>query len=125
MKSQERAWEGSYQLVCTYFISHLIILCVCSPSLHDTFFSSLHSNNAEGVRHVLNQVEWTEEASTMMEDLLNNNIDTLCLDSEVNACYYICDTYYVIFLDIIHVESVKFPVPEYCSTSCSMSLQSS
>ena len=59
---------------------------VHSPSLHEAFFSSLHSNDAEGVRHVLNQIEWTEEASTMMEDLLNNNIGVLCLDSKVNAC---------------------------------------
>ena len=55
----------------------------CSPSLHESFYSSLYSNNAEGVRTVLDQVSWTEEASIALENLLNAKLSAICLDSKV------------------------------------------
>ena len=66
----------------------LILTVLYSPSLHEVFFSSLNSNNGEGVRSVLNQVEWTEEASTMIETIINSNLYTYCLDSKVSPSNY-------------------------------------
>lgn len=72
----------SWILIC---INNNIYLSLptCSPSLHEAFFSSLSSNNAEGVRTVLNQVSWTEEASATIENLLNAKVFATCLDSKV------------------------------------------
>lgn len=54
-----------------------------SPSLHQAFYSSLLSNNAQGMRTVLDQVAWTEEASVEMETLLSTKLTAFCFDSKV------------------------------------------
>lgn len=63
------------------------MLSYCRPSLHDAFHSSLLSNNAEGVRNVLDQVDWTDEASTMIESVLNTKFSAICLDSKVGMTH--------------------------------------
>ena len=80
--------EFTNSFINSYSKFDSLIVSTCSPSLHGAFYSSLSSNNAEGVRAVLDQVSWTEETSTSIENLLNAKQSSICLDSKVIIILY-------------------------------------
>ena len=116
---------SKYTLTLTINDSIIFIVIIYSPSLHEVFYSSIYSNNAEGVRTVLDQVSWTEEASIALENLLSAKLSAICLDSKV-----LLQLWYLVFVTVmnypwyllLHIESVKLPLPWDCSIFCWLSL---
>ena len=56
---------------------------MCSPSQHESFYKSLVSYDSQTAQTILDQVEWTDDASMMIERLLATNSSNLCINLRV------------------------------------------
>ena len=52
-----------------------------SPSQHARFFGSFQASDRDATQSVLDQVKWTDEASTMLESIIGSTVMTICVNS--------------------------------------------
>ena len=57
-----------------------------SPSQHARFFNSFQTFDRDVTQTVLDQVKWTDGASTMLEGLIGSTATTICLNSSDSVC---------------------------------------
>lgn len=55
------------------------------PSQREDFHQSLLSYDSHTAQSILDQVEWTDNASSMMETLLNTQIAATCVHRSVSS----------------------------------------
>ena len=58
---------------------------ILSPSKHTRFFTSLEMQDSDASQVILDQVDWTDEASARLESLIGSNAAAICLDVSDNS----------------------------------------
>lgn len=63
---------------------------IISPLQHAKFIDSFNLNNLDRdtSQVILDQVEWTDETSARLEDLLSSNATSICLNVSDMQVYY-------------------------------------
>ena len=52
---------------------------------HESLYNSLNSFDSKTARVILDQVEWTDDASSMIEKLLATNSSNFCVNAKVGS----------------------------------------
>ena len=70
-------------ILCSVHSTHVGPYYVRAPHRED-FYQSLLSYNSQTAQSILDQVEWTDDASSMLETLLNTQFEATCTHRSVS-----------------------------------------